>query len=99
MKVESLPDVIKAILTHCSLWESRSDRAPPEVDELVPELDAAYSGNSIDTPDAFEECPRADLRQYQRVSDEILIICTHIFRIFQSQTRYVCIHICMCQIL
>jgi hypothetical protein len=55
MKVESLPDVIEAILTHCGLWESRSDRAPPEVDELVPELDAACAGNSIDTPDAFEQ--------------------------------------------
>ena len=41
------PDVIEALLTHCGLWQSRSARAPPEVDELVLELDAAYSGNSL----------------------------------------------------
>jgi hypothetical protein len=29
------------------LWQSRSPRAPPDADELVLELDAAYSGNSI----------------------------------------------------
>ena len=49
------PDVIEAILTHCGLCQSRSARAPPEVDELVLELDAAYSGNSIDTPDEADE--------------------------------------------
>lgn len=41
-------DVIEAILKHCGLWESRSPRAPPEVHELVLELDAAYCGNSLD---------------------------------------------------
>ena len=41
------PDVIEALLTHCGLWQSRSARAPPEVDELVLELDAAYSGNLL----------------------------------------------------
>ena len=44
-------DVIEEILKHCSLWQSRSPRAPPEVDELVLQLDAAYSGSSIDSPD------------------------------------------------
>ena len=38
-------DVIEAILTHCGLWQSRSARTPPEVDELVLQLDAAYSGS------------------------------------------------------
>ena len=41
-------DVIEAILSHCGLWESRSPRAPPQVHELVLELDAAYCGNSLD---------------------------------------------------
>ena len=48
-------DVIEAILKHCGLWESRSPRAPPEVDEWVLELDAAYSGNSLDAPNEAEE--------------------------------------------
>ena len=42
-------DVIEEILKHCGLWQSRSPRAPPDVDELVLELDAAYSGSSIDS--------------------------------------------------
>jgi hypothetical protein len=42
-------DVIEDILKHCGLWQSRSPRAPPDVDELVLELDAAYSGNSVDS--------------------------------------------------
>ena len=43
-------DVSEAILNHCGLWQSRSPRAPPEVDELVLQLDAACSGSSIDSP-------------------------------------------------
>jgi len=42
-------DVIEAILTHCGLWPSRSPRAPPDVEDLVLELDAAYAGTSIDS--------------------------------------------------
>jgi len=42
-------DVIEAILTHCGLWRSRAPRAPPDVDELVLELDAAYADNSLDS--------------------------------------------------
>ena len=34
-------DLIEAILTHCGLWQARAARAPPEVDDLVLELDAA----------------------------------------------------------
>ena len=48
-------DVIEEILQHCSLWQSRSPRAPPEVDELVLQLDATYSGSSIDSPDQADE--------------------------------------------
>ena len=43
-------DVIEAILKHCGLWQSRSPRGPPDVHELVLELDAAYSGHSFDAP-------------------------------------------------
>ena len=48
-------DVIEAILSHCGLWPSRSPRAPPDADELVLELDAAYSGNAIDRPNEADE--------------------------------------------
>lgn len=44
-------NVIEAILKHCGLWQSRSPRAPPDVDDLFLELDAFYSGSSIDLPD------------------------------------------------
>jgi len=48
-------DVIEAILSHCGLWQSRSPQAPPEVHEVVLELDAAYSGNAIDAPNEADE--------------------------------------------
>jgi len=48
-------DVIEAILKHCGLWESRSPRGPPDVHELVLELDAAYSGHSFDAPSEADE--------------------------------------------
>ena len=48
-------DVIEAILTHCGLWQSRSPRAPPEVPDLVLELDPAYSGSSLDRPDEVDQ--------------------------------------------
>ena len=44
-------DVIEEILKHCGLWQSSTARAPPDVDGLVLELDAAYSTRSIGTPD------------------------------------------------
>ncbi len=47
--------VIEAILTRCGLWESRSPRAPPEVHELVLELDPAYSANALDAPNEADE--------------------------------------------
>jgi hypothetical protein len=48
-------DVSEAILKHCDLWQSRSPRAPPDADELVLELDAAYSGNSLDAASEADE--------------------------------------------
>jgi len=48
-------DVIEAILKHCGLWESRSPRGPPDVHELVLELDATYSGHSFDAPTEADE--------------------------------------------
>ncbi len=55
-------DVIEAILNgHQSgamvggLWQSRSPRAPPDVDDLVLELNAAYSGSSIELPDQADQ--------------------------------------------
>jgi hypothetical protein len=48
-------DGIEGILKHCGWWQSRSARAPPDVDELVFELDAAYSGNSLDAPNEADE--------------------------------------------
>ena len=44
-------DVIEDILKHCGLWQSSSPRAPPDAEGLVLELDAAYSANSIGSPD------------------------------------------------
>lgn len=48
-------DVIEAILGHCGLWQSRSPRGPPEVNEWVLELDAEYCGNAIDAPNQADE--------------------------------------------
>ena len=45
------PHVIEAILKHCGLWQSRSARAPPEVQELVLELDAAFADSSLESAD------------------------------------------------
>ncbi len=52
-------DVIEAILKHCGLWQASAPRAPPDVDDLVLELEAAYSGSSIDSPE--EADPAQDL--------------------------------------
>ena len=48
-------DVIEEILKHCGLWQSWSPRAPPKVDELVLEVDAACSSRSIDSPGPADE--------------------------------------------
>ena len=61
MKVVSFVDppqneVIEKILRHCGLWQSSTTaRAPPDVDGLVLELDAAYSASSIDSPNQADE--------------------------------------------
>ena len=47
-------DVIEQILRHCGLWQSTTPRAPPDVEDLVLELDAAYGGNSIDSRNQTE---------------------------------------------
>ena len=39
-------NVVKKILRHCGLWQALSARAPPEVEDLVLELDVAYSDSS-----------------------------------------------------
>jgi hypothetical protein len=57
-------DAIEAILTHCGLWQSRSARAPPDVGDFVLELDAAYSGSSLDSPnesDSSQELTYVDI--------------------------------------
>lgn len=47
--------VIEAILKHCGLWHARTPPAPPDVDELFLELDAAYADNSISSQDQADE--------------------------------------------
>ena len=47
-------DVIEEILQHCGLWQSSTPRAPPDVDGLVLELDAAYSASSNDSSDQVD---------------------------------------------
>jgi hypothetical protein len=48
--------VIEEILQHCRLWrEASAPRAPPDVDNLVLELDVAYSDSSIDFPDQADQ--------------------------------------------
>ncbi len=60
MKIVSFIDppqnsVIEKILGHCGLWQASAPRAPPDVDGLVLELDAAYSNSTIDSPDQVDQ--------------------------------------------
>ena len=48
-------EVIEKILHHCGLWQASAPRAPPDVEGLVRELDAAYSGSAIGSPDQADE--------------------------------------------
>ena len=48
-------EVIEKILRHCGLWQSSTPRAPPEVDGLVLELDAAHSDSSSGSSDQADE--------------------------------------------
>jgi hypothetical protein len=57
-------DVIEEILRHCRLWQASAPRAPPDVEGLVLELDAAYSASSIDSldqADASQELTYVDI--------------------------------------
>ena len=47
--------VIEEILTHCGLWQASAPRAPPDVEDLVLELDAAYSDSPIESRDQADE--------------------------------------------
>jgi hypothetical protein len=40
---------------HCGLWQASAPRAPPDMDDLVLELDAAYSASSINSTDQSAE--------------------------------------------
>jgi len=48
-------EVIEEILRHGGLWRTSAPRAPPDVNGMVLELDAAYSASSIDSPDQADE--------------------------------------------
>jgi hypothetical protein len=57
-------EVIEKILRHCGLWQSRAARAPPELDDLVLERDAAFAGRSLEPPDQaaeFQELTYVDI--------------------------------------
>jgi len=60
MKVVSFLDppqgeVIEKILKYCGLWQAPAPRAPPDMEDLVLELDAAYSDSSIGFPDQTDQ--------------------------------------------
>ena len=38
---------VEKILQHCGLWQASAPRAPPDVDSLVLELDAAFSDSIL----------------------------------------------------
>ena len=48
-------DVIEEILRHCGLWQSATPRAPPGVQELVLELDAAFVDSALESADRADE--------------------------------------------
>lgn len=48
-------DVIEAIRKHCGLWKARSPRGPPDVHEMVLELDAAYDRHLFGAPSEADE--------------------------------------------
>ena len=57
-------EVIEKILLHCGLWQASSPRAPPDVDGLVLEPDAAYSDcaiGSLDQADQSQELTYVDI--------------------------------------
>ena len=48
-------EVIEKILQHCGLWQASAPTAPPDVDNLVLELDAAFSDSSMGSPDQADQ--------------------------------------------
>ena len=48
-------EVIEKILRHSGLRQASAPRAPPDVDGLVLELDAAFSDSSIESTDQAHE--------------------------------------------
>ena len=48
-------EVIEEILRDCSLWQASAPRVPPDVEDLVLDLDAAYSDSSIGSPDQADQ--------------------------------------------
>ena len=56
--------VIEAILKRCGLWQSQAPRAPPEVHDLVLELDAGYADNSISSADELQELTYVDINTF-----------------------------------
>ena len=56
--------VVEKILRHCGLWQARAARAPPEVEDLVLDLDASYSDSSTgfsDPTDQPQELTHVDI--------------------------------------
>ena len=53
--------VVEKILCHCGLWQARAARAPPEVGDLVLDLDVAYSDSSPDQAGQFQELTYVDI--------------------------------------
>ena len=53
--------VVEKILRHCGLWQARAARAPPEVEDLVLDLDVAYSDSSPDQAGQFQELTYVDI--------------------------------------
>ncbi|MBI2480904.1 MAG: hypothetical protein HYV60_20420 [Planctomycetia bacterium] len=49
--VTTSADVIEQIVRHCGSWRSATPRAPPDVAELVLELDAAFADRSLESAD------------------------------------------------
>ncbi|MDA1054328.1 MAG: hypothetical protein O3C40_28110 [Planctomycetota bacterium] len=48
-------DVIEEILKHCGWWPASAPSAPPDVDGLVLDLEAAYSDTCLVSPDQADE--------------------------------------------
>ena len=48
-------EVIEEILRHCSLWQASAPRAPPDVEDLVLDLDFEFSDSPIESTDQAAE--------------------------------------------